>query len=537
MGFVKNFISYLNYLPKSLKAIFGILFISAAIFVPITLAHASTNAPADCEANSMMWGGATQYDYPTTSCDNGTYSKAHFDDKFDNGDGLHPSSILKADYSLTGIDESILMSSKVVDGYVYDDNTVKLADGQLVGTNAWSYGRFKICDNDIKVGDLWKRHPECSFASSKLAAWIYMKDGVFQWAVLKSCGNSVVATPVYFICKSLTASPDNGEAPLKVTFTATVSVKGAKVKTYKFDFGNGDTKNIDSTKTKLSTDYTYKKAGTFTASVRIVTDQGTTAETQDCKTPITVKSAPPVAVINCVSLAADTTIGEAPLKVNFTATASVKNDTIDRYTFDFGDGQNQTVQTSETTAMAEHTYDQAGDFTANVVVFDTEGNHDGGVAPCALPITVTPIPPTAGCIIVEKETFDVNGNPFTPVPQFSFTLDGERTAKNTDDGIAKFTEVSAGEHQVTEKLPNDNWKQLSVTPTDGKVTVEDAKCSVVNFKNQQVIGRVLGTEVPNLPNTGAAEGAAGLLASGGLGLGIKQYFKSRKGLLGALLNK
>lgn len=103
--------------------------------------------------------------------------------------------------------------------------------------------------------------------------------------------------------------------------------------------------------------------------------------------------------------------------------------------------------------------------------------------------TVTVTPPQTGCIQILKETFDTQGNPLTPVAQFTFKLDGNaQTTQNDGSGNATFTNVTPGLHTVSEVIPNSNWTQLSVTPNNGLVIVPGGSvCAAVVFKNQQVV--------------------------------------------------
>jgi uncharacterized repeat protein (TIGR01451 family) len=86
---------------------------------------------------------------------------------------------------------------------------------------------------------------------------------------------------------------------------------------------------------------------------------------------------------------------------------------------------------------------------------------------------------------VIKETFGTQGQILSPVAQFTFSLDGSRTAVNDGNGIATFTGVSVGNHTVSETVPS-GWNQLSVTPSGGTLQVFSGDiCSVVTIKNQQ----------------------------------------------------
>jgi len=99
-----------------------------------------------------------------------------------------------------------------------------------------------------------------------------------------------------------------------------------------------------------------------------------------------------------------------------------------------------------------------------------------------------PPPPDKGCVIVLKETFNTQGNPITPVAQFTFQLDGTRTTTNDSTGVARFNDVSPGSHTVSEINIPSGWTLISTTPSGGTVNVPSGtNCATVVFKNQQVV--------------------------------------------------
>jgi len=101
--------------------------------------------------------------------------------------------------------------------------------------------------------------------------------------------------------------------------------------------------------------------------------------------------------------------------------------------------------------------------------------------------TIQVICPQLGCIDVIKEVFDASGNAISVVPQFTFTLDGNQTVTNDATGNARFNNVTAGSHTVTETL-SSGWQQILVTPANGVVTVPSSnQCATVVFKNRQVL--------------------------------------------------
>lgn len=80
------------------------------------------------------------------------------------------------------------------------------------------------------------------------------------------------------------------------------------------------------------------------------------------------------------ALTATPRVGDAPLTVNFDASASTDadaGDTIASYTFDFGDGSAQVTQSTPT---IQHTYNSRGVYRATVSVTDSRGLVSGNVA-------------------------------------------------------------------------------------------------------------------------------------------------------------
>lgn len=93
--------------------------------------------------------------------------------------------------------------------------------------------------------------------------------------------------------------------------------------------------------------------------------------------------------------------------------------------------------------------------------------------------------PTLGCIRVVKQAFTPSGGPITPVPSFTYALDGGSLRGSDGDGTAIFSSVAAGSHTVTESVPA-GWTQLDVSPAGGSVSVvPGGACAVVTFRNQQ----------------------------------------------------
>jgi hypothetical protein len=88
--------------------------------------------------------------------------------------------------------------SEAVAGRVTSGGKV-IVNGQTVATNAVTAGRQNMTGSTvINCGShtFYMRPPSVSFASSSLPAYVVMRNGQFVYAVIASCGNPVMATPV-----------------------------------------------------------------------------------------------------------------------------------------------------------------------------------------------------------------------------------------------------------------------------------------------------------------------------------------------------
>jgi uncharacterized repeat protein (TIGR01451 family) len=96
------------------------------------------------------------------------------------------------------------------------------------------------------------------------------------------------------------------------------------------------------------------------------------------------------------------------------------------------------------------------------------------------------VPPPKGCVEIVKQVYDPNGNQILTVPQFTFTLDGNRTGVNDSTGNLKFADVTPGQHVVVETLPA-GWTQELVFPANGQLNVQAGNvCAQAVFRNRQL---------------------------------------------------
>lgn len=155
-----------------------ILLSIAMVAVVLSAGRAQAAEARDCTPNSIMWCGA--------------YTKTEWAYKLVGGDKHNTPANLQHIYSSFGV--SIDQMKQAVEGEVTKDGRV-LVNGRVVATGARSTGRDYISPS-VKQNGVWVRDTSVSFRSPSLAAYVYQKDGVFKWAVVKSCGNVVLAKPV-----------------------------------------------------------------------------------------------------------------------------------------------------------------------------------------------------------------------------------------------------------------------------------------------------------------------------------------------------
>ncbi|MBW1636710.1 MAG: PKD domain-containing protein, partial [Deltaproteobacteria bacterium] len=148
-----------------------------------------------------------------------------------------------------------------------------------------------------------------------------------------------------------------GEVPLKIVFDGASSSGNVSVSFW--EFGDG------ASSTGPAASHTYLVPGTYTVSLTVEGQEGTTHQTTTTITARQAASAPetPTAV-----LSSSTAAGNAPLKVNFNGTSSTTpNPPIVRYDWTFGDSSRGTG------ATISHTYITSGTYHTELTVEDSKG--------------------------------------------------------------------------------------------------------------------------------------------------------------------
>jgi PKD repeat protein len=174
---------------------------------------------------------------------------------------------------------------------------------------------------------------------------------------------------------------------------------------------------------------------------------------------------PPLAVLN-----ANVDHGDAPLTVNFDASASLDPDTIDHiasYTFNFNDGGDDVTQSTPTIS---HTFTDSGEYTVRLVVTDSRGKVSSNTATFILEVE----PPLTG--VVSRKTHGSAGNfdinlPLTGTPGIECRSGG---ATNDYTMVFSFAHnltsvdgasVSSGTGSVSSRAIGPNPNQYTVNLT------------------------------------------------------------------------
>ena len=150
-------------------------------------ANLSFNTVTDCDANAVIYCGAT--------------STAQLISRYNNGTSSNTAKSIHDIYSYFGISSSEIQSigTTAVAGHVTKSGAVYVnGTTAAVATGAVTVGRQNIPGSSVVTSNgttFYKRTPSVSFQSDSLAAFVVMKNGTFQYAVLASCANPVTATP------------------------------------------------------------------------------------------------------------------------------------------------------------------------------------------------------------------------------------------------------------------------------------------------------------------------------------------------------
>jgi hypothetical protein len=353
------------------KIAWGIAIAAASALGMFGYNQVNAGARQDCDNNAIIYCGAqSPSEFVSKATANNPADLQGIYEDF----GLAPSEYSK-----------FVTSAKM--GTAYKDGRI-VVDGQTVATDAWSIGRqgnhngqtFKR-EYTIAGHTYYASNNKDIFLSDSIPVMVMFDDkGAMKFAALTACGNPITGhkTNPNYSCDLLQKAAVEGQENTYSFTTKASATNGATLAKVVYDFGDG---SGQVTKTSLSdaVTHTYAKAGDYTAKVTVyVTLPGggqIPVTGAQCQTQITVE-APPVVAYNCDSLQA--LPGKEELSYTFQANTSATNATLTGADFDFGDGttsQNVTPGTNATVASVDHTYADAGEYTAKATVhFQAKGD-------------------------------------------------------------------------------------------------------------------------------------------------------------------
>jgi outer membrane biosynthesis protein TonB len=171
---------------KGFKRRFGLLLASLMLGLGLILIPSagaiSIGGPSDCDDNAIIKCGAH-----STSALMQAYNSSAYVQK------------VYAYFGISAADMASLPSTNVAGRVMKDGRIFVDGQSQAVATGAVTGGRQNIAGSTQVNSQgviFFKRPPNVSFQQNSLPAFVSMKNGIFQFAIIASCGNAVRATPV-----------------------------------------------------------------------------------------------------------------------------------------------------------------------------------------------------------------------------------------------------------------------------------------------------------------------------------------------------
>lgn len=396
---------YTSTRPKNLSFLTG-LSVMLMMLAGITLFGTHHISAASCTTNDIIrCGFSTPHDF---------ISKVEANDS---GSGQHDLQAIYAHYGLSQSDYSDF-AAHAIQGEAMRDGRI-IVNGKVVGTGGKSIGRLKSFQGsnpfavNIDGHTYWGNVNSQAFASgvSEIPIDVLLNsNGTLKFAVMPSCGNPEFPTKVTpppppppvkssAACKVLNEQPVQGKSDT-FNFKASATTSGdASIVKFVYDFGDGSPA-VTETSGDTPVTHTYKSTGTFTASVTVFANLPGQPDKQlppveMCAKKITIAPPPSIQVACKELVGMPTDNSGSKLAFTFTATAvPTSGATLTSADFDFGDGstqQNVPANSDGLTVTGQHTYQNAGTFTASAVLhFNSSGQ---SVTAPACTTIVTPVTP------------------------------------------------------------------------------------------------------------------------------------------------
>jgi len=314
-----------------------------------------------------------------------------------------------------------------------------------------------------------------------------------------------------------TCEPDriSGAAPLTVNFQSTASGgKGPYVYSYNFDDGTLIA-GPSSTRTN-----TYSNQGTYNPKMMVIDSNGHTSTTT-CGTIIVAKHDDNTPIN--VTCTANPTSGTTPFNVVFNADARGGSGAYTNYTWEYGDGAEQTVYTSS----VMHTFTKPGYFNGiRLTVMDSNGKT--GSAICD---TVNATTTHSATINVTCTSTPTSGTAPLDVIFYGVATGGSGTYTSYNwvygDCAANTVPIATVRHTFTKEGYYNNI-QLTVTDSDGKTG--SAICQTVNVTALPTIPLSVTCTAYPTSGTTPLEVTFSSTATGGTGIYTYNWYPTGSGV-------
>jgi PKD repeat protein len=262
--------------------------------------------------------------------------------------------------------------------------------------------------------------------------------------------------------KILSFSADKTQVRRKEVVKFEVSTSSPPLK-YRWSFG--DLSGTETTQNSVTHFYNPRFAGTFYPKVSVITDIGSEIVSQPIA--IQVLNLPP----RILSFSASATFGVAPFDVTLSVIAEDDFE-VSKYVWVFGDGyKEETTSTSIT-----HKYSVAGEYTASVTIYDSDGDTDTKTLrvvilaqpECDIPQVSLYANPTSGNAPLTV-TFQATATSLFPISEYRWDFDGDGVIdKTTPSNTTQYTYYSSYSKQVTARVQvvnscgNSNYADVQV---------------------------------------------------------------------------
>jgi hypothetical protein len=338
------------------------------------LVHAASSGQ-NCDDNAVVFCGTT--------------SVSGLIGKYNDGDGRNTATSIQNIYNWFGISSSDIqaMGSTAQNGSVTSSGNVYVGS-TLVATNALTAGRQNIqpgsSEQDNQDTVFFTRAPSVSFLSSPLSAYVVMKNGVFQFAILTSCGNPVKATPKIPPPAPTPTPTPPAPQPTPVP-TPTPQPTPAPAATPTASICSGDTTNTNTNTTTNSTN--TNSAATASQGGNCSTNTTTVVQQQQ-----TIPASPSqVPTGQCTGLIVEISQANAMMVTAAVSFQALGGAQLQSIIYNFGDNTTATAPSGQTTMS--HTYAQSGTYMVSATLNFT-GSQTVAPSTCQAPISITAPPPT-----------------------------------------------------------------------------------------------------------------------------------------------